>query len=1157
MFQGNDKMEERKSSLDLLTEEYVEYKQNSDQFQKELEVRFGTRGKDITRYEFENVIKKLQSCGYINTNPEGIHMLRIMLKYNKDEHSVTSIRSEIQNIENIQQFCKTNRLPNSNAVSFQKKLNVKKEGIKLLPYINNDYLFKVSFQIEDNIHSQSQLIQTKLLERWEQTPKSYRHMNRLVFKSSDTSNPLVFHLTIIKSSEKNSNGEYVYEKNIRSVNLFEKPETYEIEIEIDNTIVQKEMITGNELAKQMRKGIKQVLCGIQNTNYPVPFKQLNSVKKEYLRLVGIDKDVVNVVSKDFIGPGSITLQMHNVQDNLNETTQENIRKNYSVTEKADGERRLLFICQRGNVYLIDTNMNILFTGLQTKKKNIFSSLLDGELILHDKFGKFINLFAAFDVYFINNEDRRDLHFRYESELKQKMTIVKKKGKEKEQQGRLTLLEKFVRIFNDDISERNIRVNFEVKSKEFYMFGNIFEHCNTIITKANDGLFIYETDGLIFTPVNCNIPIVSRKITWDKSFKWKPPEYNTIDFLVSIVRESGSDKIENFPSNSGEIISYKKLLLKCGFDEERDGYMNPLRTTLDEDWKTGKQMKRGNTYKPYLFYPTSPYDQLAHQALLPMRNYRGIYDIYTEENELIEHNTIVEFRYNLNKERGRCWEPLRVRYDKTLELRNKMRNYGNSYQVANSNWYSIHNPVTEHMITTGLNIPSIIQEDGVYYKRVNNRTHSINMRDFHNLYVKKTLINNVSSPGFILFDMAVGKGGDLPKWVDSRLGFVFGVDYSQDNIENRINGAYARYLNTAKRRKNIPDCLFVHGDSSLLYKEVGPKSGILNDQYKLIYDAIMGKGPKEESKLGKAVFKKYGIGKDGFQVTSCQFALHYFFKDITSLENFIQNVIDVTEVGGYFIGTSYDGKRMFKFLQDKKRDESVVFNNENGEKMWEVQKLYSEDLEFEDNVESLGMTINVYQDAIGTSFKEYLVNYDYFTLLMEQYGFTLLNQDELKEVGFTKSIGSFKDLYSKLNNDVKSGIVSETNIGNALHMNENEKNVSFMNNYFIFKKIRHEISSVALMGNKINEDNEINVELNESNSNEKVKFEKNDKVYYTNDSKEKRIWKIKEILDDNNIAISTKDLEDIDKIKKVDIITKTSDKFIIAISNNVIIKIEND
>ena len=95
--------------------------------------------------------------------------------------------------------------------------------------------------------------------------------------------------------------------------------------------------------------------------------------------------------------------------------------------------------------------------------------------------------------------------------------------------------------------------------------------------------------------------------------------------------------------------------------------------------------------------------------------------------------------------------------------------------------------------------------------------------------------------------------------------------------------------------------------------------------------------------------------------------------------------------------------------------------------------------------------------------------------MEQYGFTLLNQEELKDIGFTKSIGSFKDLYNKLNSDMKSGIIRECDIGNALNMNENEKNISFMNNYFIFKKIRHEISNVALMGSKINE-----IELNLDN-----------------------------------------------------------------------------
>jgi len=236
---------------------------------------------------------------------------------------------------------------------------------------------------------------------------------------------------------------------------------------------------------------------------------------------------------------------------------------------------------------------------------------------------------------------------------------------------------------------------------------------------------------------------------------------------------------------------------------------------------------------------------------------------------------------------------------------------------------------------------------------------------------------------------------------------------------------------------------------------------------MIYNAIMGKGSKEESRLGKSVFKKYGSGKDGFQITSCQFALHYFFKDITSLENFIQNVIDVTEVGGYFIGTSYDGKRMFKFLEHIEQNDAITFNYEDDEKMWEVQKLYSTDT-FEDNVESLGMQIDIYQDTIGSNFKEYLVNFDYFKLVMEQYGFTTLNADELKKTGFTKSIGSFKDLYTNLNEELGTGLINQSNIGNAARMSDNEQSVSFMNNYFIFKKISHSTLNVALLGSKIND-----------------------------------------------------------------------------------------
>jgi ubiquinone/menaquinone biosynthesis C-methylase UbiE len=89
-----------------------------------------------------------------------------------------------------------------------------------------------------------------------------------------------------------------------------------------------------------------------------------------------------------------------------------------------------------------------------------------------------------------------------------------------------------------------------------------------------------------------------------------------------------------------------------------------------------------------------------------------------------------------------------------------------------------------------------------------------LRDFHNLFVKKILIRNVSRNGNTLIDFACGQGGDLPKWIAANLSFVFGIDISKNNIENRISGACARYLSFRKDFKNMPYALFVVGNSAL-------------------------------------------------------------------------------------------------------------------------------------------------------------------------------------------------------------------------------------------------------------------------------------------------------------------------------------------------------
>ena len=67
-------------------------------------------------------------------------------------------------------------------------------------------------------------------------------------------------------------------------------------------------------------------------------------------------------------------------------------------------------------------------------------------------------------------------------------------------------------------------------------------CKILFDKINNKDLVYNTDGLIFTPtllgVGCNSKhdkAAQRKVTWKRSFKWKPASHNTIDFLIKTVK----------------------------------------------------------------------------------------------------------------------------------------------------------------------------------------------------------------------------------------------------------------------------------------------------------------------------------------------------------------------------------------------------------------------------------------------------------------------------------------------------------------------------------------------------------------------------------------------------------------------------------------------
>ena len=75
--------------------------------------------------------------------------------------------------------------------------------------------------------------------------------------------------------------------------------------------------------------------------------------------------------------------MKNIQPINENNNVPNIRNYYTVTDKADGERKLMYISRTGKIYLITTNMEVEYTGIKAKDKEQFNSLLDGEHILHD------------------------------------------------------------------------------------------------------------------------------------------------------------------------------------------------------------------------------------------------------------------------------------------------------------------------------------------------------------------------------------------------------------------------------------------------------------------------------------------------------------------------------------------------------------------------------------------------------------------------------------------------------------------------------------------------------------------------------------------------------------------------------------------------------
>jgi hypothetical protein len=184
------------------------------------------------------------------------------------------------------------------------------------------------------------------------------------------------------------------------------------------------------------------------------------------------------------------------------------------------------------------------------------------------------------------------------------------------------------------------------------------------------------------------------------------------------------------------------------------------------------------------------------------------------------------------------------------------------------------------------------------------------------------------------------------------------------------------------------------------------------------------------------------------------------------------VAECTKLGGYFIGTCFDGARIFQALARLESGDEVTVlrkgyssSGSDPEKMWSVRKKYHQ-TEFEPDSSSIGYEIEVYQDTINKATKEYLVNFDYLTQLLENYGFDLVTPEEAETtLSFPMPDGTatFETMFHHMEAEYRgsgsgsgSGSIGTAagEYGSAMYMTAEEKQVSFYNRYFIFRKNRN-------------------------------------------------------------------------------------------------------
>ena len=779
----------------------------------------------------------------------------------------------------------------------------------------------------------------------------------------------------------------------------------------------------------------------------------------YYRLTNQDVDTSNKYKRRgrFIGPNPVPI----TRNELNPENPHTIYHGYAVTEKADGIRAELYIDTIGEAYLITQKLKVISTGW------VFQDiteewLFDGEYITEDKNGAPIDLYMIFDIYYGGGDGEV---------FKLPWKRLPTTQSEEPIQSRTDALEHFRSIYDaiqdenhsDDIMAIGFKKYYEgpdslkrsKKSNEYLNLKIIAKHSRKILEndQGGDG-FGYRVDGLIYLPLYYPVGASSEGSQaimngpWPVNYKWKPPEENTIDFEVTFVKERYQgvlrDKIISVTGPDGTEVC-KQVSLHVLYDMKRDpNYDYTAQILFKSNQKPIQTI-------PFQDGPSLCNIPLTHGKLLCKRDKTQISD-----------SMIIEMSYDSSRPEGSQWVPLRHRWDKVKPQ---------LFLHANQIWTTIQNPVSEGMIQgteiVEIDMTQMPTDDSYYLKDSRTKTRDQSLRVFHN-YVKDKLIQcatSIQKKKISIMDTSIGRGGDIQKYLraSDTLEFLLALDLSSD-----VNIAAKRYYNERLQSSRNNHALFIQYDTGASIKSGSGCRGPHEDRNKQLIDILYGKDKNIGRDLRKIIPLYKNLATKGFDVISSQFSFHYYLKNEDIFRSYLQNLSDNCKPHGYFIGTCYDGMKVFKTLEATE-NKTIEMLDELGNCVYRIEGAYDDDIgdfhyEADQKSKCFGQKIDVYMNSIGHTISEYLVNFEMVIDIMKEYHFRLATPKskacsqifDTKEHTYKQGLGGFEQILASLQNRSSHDQSLKNYYKEALDLirpeNEELRTLTNLNNWFIFEKI---------------------------------------------------------------------------------------------------------